>query len=84
MSRWINKVIGLKGLARLHAEQAGAWLLLEILERNANDDPVKFRLLAYGPDKDALHDLLLEDDTWDWDKTYLFVLADPTKPCIVP
>ncbi|RMD95595.1 MAG: hypothetical protein D6813_00070 [Calditrichaeota bacterium] len=71
----------MRDIPQLYLEQAGEWLLLEVLETNAKNEPIKFRLLAHNPDKYILHDFILEDDHWDWSKKYLLVFADPNKPC---
>lgn len=81
MSKWLNKVLNLKDIARLYVEKSDQWLLLEVLATNSDGKPTKLRLLAVSPDKNKLHDYLSEDDSWDWSKNYLLVLADPNKPC---
>ncbi len=64
-------------------EKAGNWLLLEILETNSKNEPKKLMLIAASPDKDALHDYILQDENWDSNKNCLLVLADPNKPCSI-
>ena len=81
MSYWLNKVIDLRQINRLYLEEAGKWLLLEVLESGANGTPSKLRLVALSRDKEALREVVLEDENWDWNKKYLFVRADPSKPC---
>jgi len=81
VSKWLRKVLNLKDITHLYIEKKGHWLLLEILETTSDDKPIKFRLLDFSADKDKLHDYISEDETWNWDKKYLMVLADPNKPC---
>jgi hypothetical protein len=56
---------------------------LQILAINGNGTPVKLRLIARDTDKSRLHDLIMDDEQWDWQKKYLLVKADPTKPCTI-
>ncbi|MCI0443724.1 hypothetical protein L0152_10955 [bacterium] len=83
MSKWIQKVIDRSQLAQLYSDHAGKWLLLEIMERNGNDHPKKFKLISLDSDKEKLHEYLLEDESWDWSKKYLMIFADPEKPCTI-
>lgn len=80
-SEFVGREIGLKEISRLYEETAGDWLLLEILETNAAGTPIRMRVLAHSPNKDDLHELMMEQDDWDWSKRYLIVYSDPTKPC---
>lgn len=81
MSKWLRKIFTLKDIAQLYIEKNNQWLLLGILETNSDNEPTKFRLLTSSADKDKLHDYISEDESWDWSKKYLMVLADPNKPC---
>ncbi|MFQ5706714.1 MAG: hypothetical protein ACE5HO_04645 [bacterium] len=83
MRRWLNTTFAVQEISQLYHEKAGEWLLLEIVETNRNNTPTKLRLLASGPDKDVLHDFIMEDESWHWHKKYLVVLADPDKPCTI-
>lgn len=83
MDKWLNKVLTLRDVAQLYLEKAGQWLLLEVLETDARNEPTRLKLLAYAPNKDQLHDYMLEDEDWNWDRKYLMVLADPNKPCTI-
>ena len=83
MSEWLRKILNLKDIAQLYIEKSDNWLLLEVLETNSSNEPTKFGLLAFSPDKNKLHDYVSEDESWDWSKKYLMVFADPTKPCTI-
>jgi hypothetical protein len=78
---WMQKEILLRDLGQLYQDLAGEWLLLEILKGVEEKLPTQFRLHAHHPDKDKLREFMLEHDDWDWGKKFLFVLADPEKPC---
>jgi hypothetical protein len=78
---WSQKEILLRDLGQLYQDLAGEWLLLEILEGAEKRLPAKFWLHAHHRDKNKLHEFMLEHDGWDWSKKYLFVYADPGKPC---
>jgi len=80
-SEFVGREIRLKEISRLYEETAGDWLLLEILETNAAGTPIRLRVLAQSRDKDELHELMMEQDDWDWSKRYLIVYSDPTRPC---
>jgi len=80
---WEEREIGLKDISRLYQETAGEWLLLHVLETNDNGTPIKLRLIARDADKSRLHDLIMDDEHWDWQKKYLLVKADPNKPCTI-
>jgi len=81
---WLNRTLSLKDISQLYAEKAGQWLLFEVLEKDGTDNPIKLKLLTYSSKKDDLHDFLMDEADWNWHKSYLFVLADPTKPCTIP
>ncbi len=81
MTEYQNNILDLKDLARLYAEKAGKWLLLEILETDKENNPTKLRLITHSASKEQLHEHLSEDSEWEWKRRYLIVLADPTKPC---
>lgn len=81
VANWTEKEILLRDLGQLYQELAGEWLLLEILEGAEKKLPTKFRLHAHHSDKNKLHEFMLEHDGWDWSKKYLFVQANPEKPC---
>ncbi len=80
MSHDWQGVIDAKDVARLYNEKMGHWLLLEVLEKDANGKAKKFKLVAWDKDKDKLYELM-DDDDWDWDKQYIFVFADPNSLC---
>ncbi|MDQ7052518.1 MAG: hypothetical protein Q9P14_06370 [candidate division KSB1 bacterium] len=80
-SAFVGREIRLKEISRLYEETAGDWLLLEILETNATGTPIRLRVLAQSSDKDELHELMMEQDDWDWSKRYLIVYSDPSRPC---
>ncbi|MBI4456626.1 MAG: hypothetical protein HY644_12100 [Acidobacteria bacterium] len=81
MHDWTGKDISLQELARLYQSLAGEWLLLEVVDDGEEKRPAKFRLHAHHVEKDRLRDYMLENDDWGWHRKYLFVLADPGKPC---
>ncbi len=81
---WRNRSLSLNDISQLYAEKAGQWLLFEILEKDSADNPIKLKLLTHSYNKDDLHDFMMEAADWTWKKNYLFVLADPTKPCTIP
>ncbi|RMH88400.1 MAG: hypothetical protein D6681_14770 [Calditrichaeota bacterium] len=84
MSEWEDKILTLPDIARIYQEKAGEWLLLEVLEVNANQTPVKLRLIRHSPRKEDLHEHMMElEEEWDWERQYLIVLADPFKPCTI-
>jgi len=83
VSKWLKKVLTLKDIAQLYVEKRDQWLLLEIVASNPENQPTQFRLLAFSSDKDELHEYISEDDSWDWSKKYLMVMADPNKPCTI-
>jgi len=68
-------------MAALYHQLPGNWLLLEVLETDAKGQALKLKLINYSNDKDSLRDYLMEDADWNWNKKYIFVLADPNKPC---
>ena len=76
-----EKEFPVSDLARIYEDYRGEWLLLEVIEEEANGSPAKLRLHAHDPDKDALRELMLEQDDWSWKQRFLFVKADPDKPC---
>ncbi|MBI2821601.1 MAG: hypothetical protein HYX74_05200 [Acidobacteria bacterium] len=73
--------LSLKELSAVYHLLAGEWLLLEIVQGEFTAPGARFRLHAHHPDKERLHEFLLENDDWDWQRRYLFVHADPDKPC---
>ncbi|RMG68516.1 MAG: hypothetical protein D6715_02075 [Calditrichaeota bacterium] len=75
--------VHLKEIPELYQRLAGQWLLFEILETNANQTPVRLRLLKNSSNKDDLYEFLMEDDQWNWDRQYLIVYADPSRPCTI-
>lgn len=81
VATWTEKEILLPDLAQLYQDLAGEWLLLEILEGAEKKLPAKFRLHAHHRDKDKLREFMMEHDDWNWEKKFLFVQADPEKPC---
>ena len=78
---WETKEIEVEDFPQLYHQLAGQWLLLEVVAGHAGGEPRKFRLLGKDRNKSALHEMIMDDDRWDWQKKYLIVLADPTKPC---
>jgi phosphorylcholine metabolism protein LicD len=89
---WTEKEILLRDLNQLYQDLAGEWLLLEILPDFPSNDttkkvevekklPKKFRLHAHSHDKEKLHEFMMEHEDWDWSRKFLFVQADPEKPC---
>ncbi|HHL73609.1 MAG TPA: hypothetical protein ENJ29_13970 [Bacteroidetes bacterium] len=80
---WIGKEIGLKDISKLYEQTAGNWLLLEVIDTMMDGTPSRMKLLYQSPDKSAVHEFLMEDDDWDWQKQYLIVFSDPTKPCTI-
>jgi len=82
-SRWVGKEFPVKQVSQLYLDAAGDWLLLEILELDADGEPQRLKLLAKSRDKSKLHDRIMDDDNWNWQKRYLLVHADPHKPCTI-
>lgn len=82
-TNWEEEEIDLRQISRLYEETAGNWLLLDILETNANGTPTRMRLIAKKTDKSELHDLIMDDDDREWENNYLLVFADPNKPCTI-
>jgi hypothetical protein len=78
---WSTKEILLHDLGQLYHDLAGEWLLLEILQGEKEKLPAKFRLHAHHRDKDKLREFMMEHEDWNWNKKFLFVQADPEKPC---
>jgi hypothetical protein len=78
---WSQKEILLRDISQLYQDLAGEWLLLEILQGKDEKLPAKFRLHAHHRDKDNLREFMLEHEDWNWNKKFLFVQADPEKPC---
>ena len=72
-----NKTLNLQQLGEFYKKIRGQWVLLEILENDQRNKPVKFKVLAVHQDKKKLYDFLLEDEKWDWRHHYVIVLADP-------
>ena len=68
-------------MAQLYQENPGAWLLLDVLERNAAGRAEKLRLLKAAPTKAELYDFLMEQEEWSLEHDYVFVFSDPDKQC---
>jgi hypothetical protein len=81
MSDWTTKEISLDELSRLYQDLAGEWLLMEILATDEGNIPLALKLHMHHPEKDKLHEFMSEHDGWAWNKKYLILYADPTKPC---
>jgi len=79
MERW-QGVINAKDVAQLYHEKSNNWLLLEVVKMGKNKKAEEFKLIAFDKTKEALHELM-EDDNWDWTKKYIFVFADPDSLC---
>ena len=82
-SKWVGKEIPVVQIGQVYFDSAGEWLLLEILETDDAGEPTRLKLLAKSPDKAELHDLIMDDEDWNWHKRYLLVHADPHKPCTI-
>ncbi|RME01479.1 MAG: hypothetical protein D6814_01445 [Calditrichaeota bacterium] len=82
-SAWEGKELQLKEIPQLYNDTAGKWLLLQILETNQNGTPVRLRMIAQSSDKSELHELIMNDDNWNWNHKYLLVFSDPNKPCTI-
>jgi len=79
---WREKEIGLDDIPRLYRDLAGEWLLLEVLEEMENGSPKKLRLHGHDESKDALREMMLEQDDWSWKRRFLIVEANPDK-CVL-
>jgi len=79
MEHW-QGVINAKDVARLYNDKIGNWLLLEVMKMGENSKAEKFKLIAYNKSKEELYELM-ENETWDWNKKYIFVFADPNNLC---
>ncbi len=77
VERQSNKVLNLQQLGEFYQKIRGQWVLLEIVENDQRNKPVRFRVLAVHENKKKLYDYLLEDEKWDWKRHYVIVLADP-------
>ncbi len=78
---WQNRIITAAEVAELYNSYPEHWLLLEVLETAPSGRASKFKLLAHDKSKDALYDYLMEDESWDWNKKYIMVYADPNYQC---
>ncbi len=76
---WREREIGLGDVPRLYQDLAGEWLLLEVLEELENGSPQKLRLHGHHESKDALREMMLEQDDWSWNRRFLIVQANPDK-----
>ena len=81
MEAWKDEVINAKDVARLYSEKLGEWLLIEVIKMGKNGKAELFKLLKHSEDKDQLHEYLLDDEKWNWDKKYIIIFADPEKVC---
>ena len=81
MEAWKDKVINAKDVAKLYHEKLGDWLLIEVLKTGKNGKAELFKLLAHSKSKDGLHDHLMDDENWSWERKYIMVYADPEKVC---
>lgn len=79
--KWQNRVITAAEVAELYNSYPTHWLLLEVLETGPSGRASKFKLLAHDKHKEALYDYLMEDESWDWNKKYIMVYADPDYQC---
>ncbi len=62
----------------MYLEEAGKWVLLEILGYDARGQANLVRVVELKEDKDDLLDYLMENDgEWDWSKKFVIVRADP-------
>jgi len=78
VSKWKNKILGLKELSEMYLEEAGNWVLLEILGYDSRGQANRVRVVELHSDKEALLDYMMEhDEEWDWTKKYVIVKADP-------
>ena len=75
---WRGKEIGLDDVPRLYEDLAGEWLL-EVLEELETGAPQKLRLHGHHESKDALREMMLEQDDWSWKQRFLIVKANPDK-----
>lgn len=78
-----NQVIDREGVTKIYLEKAKEWLLFKIIESDQENNPTKFRLIYHNPNKEDLLDSLEDDKEWNWQKRYLILFADPTKPCAI-
>jgi len=62
----------------MYLQEAGKWVLLEILETDARGQASRVRVVKLSPRKDDLLDYMMEhDEDWDWHKQFVIVHADP-------
>ena len=76
---WRGKEIVLSDVARLYEDLSGEWLVLEVLEELENGSPQKLRLHGHHESRDALREMMLEQDDWSWKRRFLIVKANPDK-----
>ena len=80
-SAWLSRDLSVEELGRAYAALAGEWLLLEVIEGEPGARDAKYRLIGHGTDRERLHQVIGEDEDWNWDRRCLLILADPEKPC---
>lgn len=68
-------------MMQLYQENPGVWLLLEVLERGPGGRATRLKLLKQAKNKEELYDFLMEQENWNLNNDYVFVLADPEKQC---
>jgi hypothetical protein len=78
-NHWEKREILLGDVPRLYRDLAGEWLLLEVVEESEDGAPRKLRLHGHDVSKDALRELILEQDDWSWKRRFVLVRADPDK-----
>jgi len=81
MEAWKDKIIRADEVADLYNDTLGEWLLLEVLKFGPNGKAELFKLLMHAAEKEQLHDYMMDDEDWSWDKKYILVFADPEKTC---
>ncbi len=62
----------------MYLQEAGKWVLLEILETDVRGQANRVRVVKLSQQKDDLLDYMMEhDEEWDWQKRFVIVRADP-------
>ena len=76
-----NRVYTALEMAQVIVGKPESWFLLEILEEDDYGKAKALKILQHSAEKEILYDYLMEDESWDWNKKYIFVYSDPDKKC---
>ncbi|MDH5598192.1 MAG: hypothetical protein OEY34_03655 [Cyclobacteriaceae bacterium] len=81
MLNWKEKIIHANEVTDLFAAYEGEWLLLEVLSKGNAGKAETFNLIHHNPDKNVLHDFMMDECCDDSDNHFMLIYADPHKPC---